>query len=261
MKLVLALLFIALSQVWDYGNQESWGGNCDSSHGSPRSLNIDSTSKISSSLQMKMAFLGFTGSQTILNTGNLIKIKSTLGYIEVGDMDGRRIFDVESIEFHTPSEHKIGGTFYPMEMEIICRIMDKYWERDKPNLAIVSVIIQNGKESYFFNSLNVSNWPKEAGKSIVLDQSSNINLREIVSNTDEYYYYKGTSTTPDLGYCQDEVLWYIIKDVKEAAEWQVKNVTELFEVSNTKTLVDTSTTLYESGSVFYLAPLFILAIL
>ncbi|OMJ93393.1 hypothetical protein SteCoe_3635 [Stentor coeruleus] len=261
MKLVLILITLSLSQAWDYGNQGSWGGNCNSITGSPRSLNIENTSKISSSLQMKMAFLGYTGTQTITNTGNLIKIKSALGYIEVGDMNGRRIFNVESIEFHTPSEHKIGGTFYPMEMEIICRIMDKYWERDKPNLAIVSVIIQNGKESYFLNTLDVMHWPNATGNTLSLVPSSNINLREIVANTDEYYHYKGTSTTPDLGFCQDEVLWYIIKDVKEAAEWQVKKITNLFEESNTKTLVDTSTTLYQSDSVFYLVSLFILVIL
>lgn len=105
--------------------------------------------------------LGYTGAQTIQNTGNMIRIQSNLGYIEVGDINGRRNFNVKFIEFHTPSEHKIGGTFFPIEMQIICNIEDKYWELDKPNMAIVSVIIQKGKESYFLNSTGISEWKRE----------------------------------------------------------------------------------------------------
>ena len=102
-----------------------------------------------------MVFLGYTGSQTIINTGNYIEIVSPLGYIEVGDVNGRRTFNVQSIVFHTPSEHKIGGTYFPMEMQIVCTIKDQDWERFSPNLAVVSVIIQKGKESYFFNTMEI----------------------------------------------------------------------------------------------------------
>lgn len=193
---------------------------------------------------MKMVFLGYTGSQLIQNTGNLVRISTNIGYVEIGDSDGRRNFNVKYIEFHAPSEHKIGGTYFPLEIQIVCSIQDKYWERDKPNMAIVSVIVQRGQESFFLNMTQVSDWP-ESGKNLTTSADSNLNLRELFSNTEEYWHYSGTATHPDLR-CQDDVMWYIIQDVKEAADWQVTIIENLFPKGNSRKLNDESPTLYHS---------------
>ena len=183
---MLLFLLILHVQGWDYTTQSRWDPICTASNASPRVLDPTTATKISSSLQLKMEFLGNTGPQTIMNTGNLIRLVSNLGYIEVGDENGRRTFNVAYVDFHTPSEHQIGGTFFPMEMEIVCIINDKDWDRFSPNLAIVSVIIQNGTESFFFDTIQSWNLPSSTLNNLTLEKTSNINLRDVVSITDPY---------------------------------------------------------------------------
>jgi carbonic anhydrase len=247
-----SLLCLSVAEAWTYSDQSSWDAACTSSSSSPQKIVPSSASPVPGEYKMKIVFMGSTGSKTIVNTGNLIRITSNLGYIEVGDMNsGRRIFNVDHIDFHTHSEHYIGGTFFPIEMEIVCTIMDRYWERDQPNLAIVSVIIQKGDESYFFNTLEIMKWPKVAGKNYTTASTSAINLRDLVTNTEDYYFYIGTATTPDLS-CQSDVLWYIIQDVKQASGTQVDYLSSLFSVNTSKTLQDSQPTLYASSSLFLL---------
>ena len=195
-----------------------------------------------------MVFLGYTGPQVIQNTGNLIRITTNIGYVEVGDSDSRRNFNVKHIEFHAPSEHKVGGTFFPLEIQIVCSIQDKFWKRDKPNMVIISVIVQRGKESFFLNMTEISKWP-ESEKNLTTSVDSNLNLRELFSTTEEYWHYAGTATHPDLR-CQDDVLWYIIQDVKEAADWQVTIIENLFPKGNSRDLNEKSPKLYRSFSLY-----------
>lgn len=249
-------LLLAGAYSWTYSNQGSWPSDCSKST-SPIALDPSLSKKISSSDSMKIVFLGATGIQTIENAENMIKITSPLGYIEVGDSKKRRVFNVEHIEFHTPSEHKIGGTFFPMEIQIVCSIMDRYWERDMPNLAIVSVILKYGIESYFFNTLEVWSLPKKA-KTHELSASSNINLRELVKNTDSYWFYNGSATNPDLN-CQENVMRYIIQDVKEAARWQIDAFSTLIN-DNTKDLSSSTPSLYHSNSFLLLPSLLLLSL-
>lgn len=246
--ILIFLLAAVQSKSWNYNQQteKAWGSECFTTDRSPRPIDSSSASKISSSLQMKMVFLGYTGAQKIINTGNLIRIQTNIGYIEVGDMDGRRNFNVKYIDFHVPSEHKVDGTFFPLEIQIICSIQDKYWERDEPNMAIVSVIVQRGKESYFLNMTEIKNWPS-SGQNYTTSSESNLNLRELYTNTEEYLHYSGTATNPDLR-CQDNVLWYIIKDVKEAADWQISIIENLFSKGSSRELNDSPPTLYHSYS-------------
>lgn len=75
-----------------------------------------------------------------------------------------------------------------------------------------------------------------------------MNLREIVENTDSYWHYVGTATRPDLR-CQENILWFIIKDVKEAADWQVEVIKYLFENNNSRKLKEIHPTLYHSSVI------------
>ena len=255
------LLFCLISTVvsWDYETQSSWDPLCAASNASPRVLDPTTATQISSSLQLKMEFLGNTGSQTIMNTGNLIRLVSNLGYIEVGDVNGRRTFNVAYVDFHTPSEHKIGGTFFPMEMEIVCIINDKDWDRFSPNLAIVSVIIQNGTENYFFDTIKSWRLPQSTQNNLTLNATSNINLRDIVSISEAYWYYNGTGTTPDEN-CQQNVLWYIIQNVKQIAPWQMAAFQSIFPAGNAKTINPTSPILYYSSSLINILSILFLLI-
>jgi carbonic anhydrase len=247
----IILLVLTTATTWDYNDQSSWPSGCTSGSSSPYPLDTKLANPISSSLRLKMEFLGYTGSQTVKIVNGLVQIQSDLGYIEVGDIKGRRYFEVSHIEFHTPSEHFIDGTYFPMEMQIYCIIQDKYWQRGQPNIAIVSVIFKYGSKSFFFDSLQLDSWPSTLG-SFTTTQTTNVNLREVVANTDYYYYYNGTTTSPENN-CQSNVLWYIIKDVKQASRAQINKISGYFTSGNSKGLSNSYPSLYYYSSGLYYA--------
>lgn len=213
------LIILGTTTAWDYLTQSTWPSECLSGNQSPISLDTDNTKAVESDFEMKMIFLGETTSRVVENTGNMIRVHADIGYIEVGEYGSKRSFDVKYLEFHTPSEHQLSGVSFPMEMQVIMEAQDKYIERDEANMAILSVLFQKGRENYFLNTLEVWNLHVEVG-AYNLSATSNINIREVVWNTDEYYFYSGTATHPDY-VCRDDVLWYVIQDVKEAEDWQI----------------------------------------
>ncbi|CAG9312306.1 unnamed protein product [Blepharisma stoltei] len=233
---------------WAYDAQGSWPEACSASKQSPMNLDIDSTSDVPDKYSMKMVFLGATKARNITNTGNLIRVTADFGYIEIGPEDDKRTFLVKYIDFHTPSEHTLNGVSFPMEMEIILIVQDKYWERDKENMAIVSVIFKAGIESFFLDSLEWWNLPSTAGATYWTTNTSNINIREVVRSTDDYYFYKGSATNPDYS-CRDDVLWYIISETKQAKQWQIKKVADMFSGGNNREIQSGNPNVYYSASV------------
>ena len=238
--------------AWNYEDQNGWPDTCKTSKQSPVDLATDDTEEIEDDYVMKMLFLGETKSRTIVNTGNMIRIEGYFGYIEVGTGDDKRAFEAKAIEFHVPSEHRLEGVQHPMEMQVILNIKDRHWERDKANMAIVSVVFMAGIESDFFNSFEVWNLPA-AGKTWVLPDSANLNVAGAVWSTDDYYFYKGTGTHPDID-CQNDVLWYIIEEIKEAKDWQIAEFTTLFPKGNAREIDEDHNpdVYYSSGSMIYL---------
>ena len=245
-------LLVIVAYSWNYGDESSWPDTCSSSKQSPVDLGLDDADDIDDDNIMKMLLLGETKSRTIVNTGNMIRIEGYFGYIEVGTGDNKRAFEAKSIEFHVPSEHLLDGVGHPMEMQVILNIKDRYWERDKANMAVLSVIFKAGIESDFLNSLEVWALP-ERNKAWILPESTNLNVAGAVWSTDNYYYYKGTATHPDLE-CQHDVLWYVIEEIKEASDWQIEMFTNLFPEGNARKINEdyNPDVYYSSGLVLYL---------
>jgi carbonic anhydrase len=196
---------------------------------------------------MKMVLLGETMVRNVTNSGNIIKLNGYYGYIEVGHGDSKRTFDSKWIEFHVPAEHLLDGVQHPLEMQVVMQVKDRYIERDMANLAVLSVFYKAGIESYFFNALETWDLPEIGGLHYLANDSS-INVRDEVWATDAYYYYEGTSTNPDLE-CLDKVYWYVIKDIKEASDWQINTFYDRLPKNNSRTLQDSSFDIYYSASM------------
>jgi len=254
---VLLLLLLAPAFCWNYDNPASWTDACAGGQQSPVDIVTSDAKGTGDSTAMKMVLLGQTGSKSVENTGNYIRVKGYFGYIEFGTGDSMRAFDAREVNFHVPSEHTINGVTFPMEMQVVLYAQDKYILRHDANIGFLGVIFKHGIESYFMNSLYAWSFPSSGGN-FILPNTSNINVREVVWDTDNYYYYNGTATNPDLN-CQNPALWFIIKDIKEAAEWQVKAINTLFPKNNSRLVTgDWSPDLYYSaGKTLLLASLLV----
>ncbi len=135
-------------------------------------------------------------------------------------------FNFKQCHFHTPSEHQIDGTTFPMEMHIV-NLMPNKDEKATPQYMVVSVLFKEGKESRFIaDFLNAI--PKEekgtadlkAGKVKLADLFGNIptNLKG------HHYYYRGSLTTPPF---TESVRWYIAKHVFEASAAQIAAINKI----------------------------------
>lgn len=247
MKLLGLLCVAMIAASWNYDSQNSWGDSCSTPNQSPVDIVTSDASLTDDSTAMKMVLLGQTGSKTVEHTGNYLRVKGYFGYIEFGTGDSMRAFDAREVDFHVPSEHTIDGVTFPMEMQVVLYAQDKYILRHDANIAFMGVIFKHGIESYFMNTLQAWQFPQLPGGVTILANTSNINVREVVWDTDDYYYYNGTATNPDFD-CQSPALWFIIKDIKEAAEWQVQAIRNIFPKNNSRPVLDDwSPDLYYSG--------------
>ena len=221
------LLLFSLAYGWNYNFKGSdWGGLCtDGVSQSPINLQKTKTSLLDSLYSMQVYYYGQTKSRTVQNNGNYIFIEDYFGYITIQDSKGKnRQFLSTKIEFHIPSEHYIGDYPTHMEMEIFHTVADGDYTFDFPSIAVVSVMLRPGTESYFFNSIGVSNLPA-TGNLNVLAANSNINLLSIVSPDDNYFFYNGSLTQPD---CEENVLRYVFETQQYISFIQIGYFQSLF---------------------------------
>lgn len=220
-------VLVAVSSAWDYEKHGAkWSGTCsDGTSQSPINIKKSSTSKLGGAYSMEVFYYGQTVSRSVVNNGNYIYIKGDFGYITVKDLSlNSRSFLTEKIVFHTPSEHYLEGFPTHMELQIFHKISDSDYTFDFPQYAVVSVMLRPGDESYFFNSIEVSNLPK-AGKTYQLPSTANVNLLSIVQSDDNYFFYSGSLNEPD---CEENYLWYVFETEQWISFEQISYFQELF---------------------------------
>ena len=188
----------------------------------------------------------------------MIRVEANMGFVEVGYGTDLRQFEAVRLEFHVPSEHKYDGVAYALEMQVIMTAIDRYIERDEPNMLILSVLYKPGRESYLMNMLDVAKLPRNTG-SYILPNSTTLNPRDEVWPTDQYYFYEGTATHPDYD-CREDVYIYVIEEIKQAAEWQIQKFKDAFPKNNSRTIGEDAkfSVYYSSGLLIAMAAQFFL---
>lgn len=269
--------FLVQIQAWDYKKHGSdWSGLCkDGTEQSPRDIFKSNTDKLGDPYKMEIYYYGTTMSRTVSYKKNNIYIEGDFGYITVRDKDSKdRKFVSNRIVFHAPSEHYFEGYPTHMEMQIFHRIDDSDYTYDFPSIAVVSVMLRPGDNSYFFDSIQVSDLPNN-GEDHKLPDNSNVNLISIVQSSDDYFFYVGSMNEPsyDDGTegCEENVLWYVFETEQWISFTQInyfinKLITadgdgykDIFGGSgNTRAIQTSKNKVYYSGSSAIFIPLFII---
>ena len=145
-------------------------------------------------------------SLNIHNTGNTIQVVYPEGsWIEV---DGTE-YDLLQFHFHAPSEHKVAGQPFDMEMHLVHKSEDG-------TLAVVGVFIKSGCE----NSEFISIWhhiPPLPGEPQHIE-SVTFNAVELLPSQKHAYRYKGSLTTPP---CSEGVKWFVLTTPIEMSHSQI----------------------------------------
>jgi carbonic anhydrase len=119
--------------------------------------------------------------------------------------DEQHRFALTAIQFHSPSEHTDGGNHYPLEVQLVHKDKDG-------NVAVVAVWFRRGEDNPALGEI-LAAAQKKGGASVSLDPG------KLLPPTTDFYRYNGSLTTPP---CIEGVRWYVMSEVAEASEEQLR---------------------------------------
>ena len=142
----------------------------------------------------------------VVNNGHTIQVNYS------GDSKitiGSKAYKLLQFHFHSPSENRIGGKPFDMEVHLVHK-------NDAGELAVIGVLMQAGTE----NSVLAPLWqamPEEVNKERVL--TAQINAADLLPERRQFYHFKGSLTTPP---CTEGVDWFVMKDATSLSTSQVQ---------------------------------------
>jgi carbonic anhydrase len=153
----------------------------------------------------------------VINNGKTIQVKYQPGsFIECN----RQIFHLIQFHFHHPSEHRINGELYDMELHFVHR-------HPAGNLAVVGVFLKAGA----FNSNLQTIWdamPEKQGTENTVSDVI-INAAQLLPAERRFLTYSGSLTTPP---CSENVTWYVMENPIEVSRQQIDKFVQLFPHNN-----------------------------
>jgi len=206
-------------------------------------IDINSSTAVASS-QLGKDPLGpikfhYTGSiLSLINNGHAIQVNcnsTASNYIQINDHK----YELLQFHFHTPSEHKIDGKDYPMELHLVHQLIenseDKAYSEDeaelKPvQLAVVGVMIEAGEKP---NKIIEELDPSKIITSEEGDRPYDVLIKEFQAdyflppeNERSYYRYHGSLTTPP---CSENVLWTVMENPISFSKTQIDIFTKKYK--------------------------------
>lgn len=212
--------FAAEGAHWSYEGAtgpDHWG-NVDAaskvcSVGSQQSP-IDITGTIQAKLAPLQIAWGKTA-DTIVNNGHTIQLNTAPGStLKVG----KDSYTLLQFHFHRPSEHKVGGKSYPMEVHFVHR-------NAAGSLAVVGVLMSAGKANAAFGKI-VATMPAHEGPAVKADAA--IDPRELLPARYSYYRYSGSLTTPP---CSEVVNWLLLREPIQVAQADIDAFAKLYPMN------------------------------
>lgn len=123
-------------------------------------------------------------------------------YISLDDVR----YDLKSLEFHLPSEHKVKGIPYEMELQLLHKSA-------KGDLAIISIFLEEGERSHKELNTIWHDLPAMKGNKGPIER---FNVKSLLPTDKGYYTYDGSLTSPP---CTEGVKWFVLqKSIKVSSK-------------------------------------------
>jgi carbonic anhydrase len=199
------------SVPWGYqgaGGPAHWGGlkqaykACSEGH-SQSPVNIESAEAVT------LAPLGIHYKVSLIemiNNGHTVQANYGKGsYITLG----AERYDLLQFHFHTPSEHRIAGRSFPMEIHFVHR-------NKRGQLAVVGVLATFGD----YNLAAREIWDRLPARAHTksADTRALINARDLLPENTKYFRYSGSLTTPP---CSEKVNWMVLQTPVHFSQAQI----------------------------------------
>ena len=149
----------------------------------------------------------------IIDNGHTVMINYMPGsFMSVG---GKQ-YALQQFHFHRPSEEKIHGNGYEMEVHLV-------HADQEGNLAVVAVLLRRGEDNPLVHEL-WNDLPKEKEKENFLD-SVQINVAGLLPADRGYYTFSGSLTTPP---CSENVTWFVLKQAATVSAAEIEQFSKLY---------------------------------
>ena len=206
---------------WDYvgaGGAQYWGGLDESyeacasgMHQSP--INIEEYMRDEALGDITLSYQ--PAPLTVVNNGHTVQVNYTEGStVQVGD----ETFELLQFHFHTPSEHYLDGTPYPMEAHFVHK-------NEAGELGVFGVMMKLGAENPVIQSI-WENIPAPGEQTA--SETVAVNAASLFPADLGYYTYEGSLTTPP---CSEGVYWHVLKTPVEISQEQLVAFQSLFPVN------------------------------
>lgn len=170
--------------------------DCNGHHQSPINIIHKDVDSVKINNDLAIYYAPTTLLKEVENNGHSIQFD-----FESGDSINYqgKTFYLKQIHFHEPSEHRINGMIYPIEMHLV-------HVSKKGELTVLGVLGEEGEDSQLFEFFE-SFLPLENGA--VKDIHQKIDLSSLFLEEKHYYSYGGSLTTPP---CTENVNWVVFKE-------------------------------------------------
>lgn len=149
------------------------------------------------------------------NNGHTIEVKVQPGsYLRIG----QERFDLIQFHFHTPSEHRLQGQEFPMELHFVHR-------NALGELAVVGVFLREGAANPFLQQIwdHIPAEPEAAAA-----HSEEIDPEDLLPADRGYYRYAGSLTTPP---CTEGVRWHVLHTPVDVSAAQIDEFRAIFPLN------------------------------
>jgi len=211
--IILISISISLSNVIDYINQSTWDSQCQTqTDGSPINLILN---EVKSKDEVDVSIELITYPSLLRNVKRDVQHEKTFSYSPEKVTDNFVYFRVEkdfykfyfvNAHFHCPTEHHLNGTEFDCELHLVHQRSVIEEDVDQNNYLVIGLIFQS-KEG--------------ASTSLITEDNSVIDFNEFLSQSREYFYYKGSLTTPP---CKPSVNWLVLNQVIDAGPDQIQSL-------------------------------------
>ncbi len=171
-------------------------------------INLEPTDSLS---RHALVFQYVPSHEIIENLGHTVKLHYKQG--NRLSFDGKD-YDLVQFHFHTPSEHRLQGTPFPMELHLVHQSTDSAY-------LVVGVLFVEGRENEFLSRF-IRDIPRaEGGRKT---SKNVVDLNSALPKNKGFYLYAGSLTTPPF---TEGVRWIVFKEPTECAAAQINAFREI----------------------------------
>lgn len=152
---------------------------------------------------------------TIVNNGHTIQVDFGEGSMLKA---GNQAYKLVQFHFHRPSEHKIAGKVFPMEVHFV-------HQAPSGALGVVGIMMVAGRANPTFGRV-VATMPQEAGPPVKAEAA--IDPNGLLPAKLGYFRYAGSLTTPP---CSETVDWMVLTDPVQVAETDIAAFAKLYPMN------------------------------